>query len=192
MIALSGLLAAAAAQSLYPTSEVLAEFRQVCVNQPTMAAIDSVARGRGWQGIDPSAEPRLSRAVTAGKDYLAKLNVSPEAASYSKTVSGRNLALVVFRAPVPFDGAPRQMTNCNIYDFDASAPLETSFVTKWAGREPTNTINQGGVQAMEWAPGLLPGLPSKARIGFVPNAPEFRSQPIQGLALISNIFEEEK
>ena len=192
MNALAVLMAATAVQSGYPVTEVLSEFRLICLDQPSMAAIGDAASKNGWKSIDPSAEPRVSKVVSAGKVMLAKLNVIPETATYSKTTSGRTLSLVVFRGTVPFNGAPKPMTNCNIYDFDAAAPLDANVVSGWAGRKPTNIIIQGGLQAMEWAPGLSPRLPSKSRIGFVPNTPQFRSQPVHGIALVSNTFEEEK
>lgn len=188
----AGAVALAAAQGSYPAAAVLGEFKSTCIDQPSLESIIRTAGASGWQRFTPPDGTPIAATVAAGQKMLFSVGLQVDMPTYWKEVEGRRLEMVLSSAPVPFDGAPRTMTACNIYDFKATAPLPQEMVRSWAGREPTKQTSERGLASTEWKPGLA-DLPSQTRVGFIPDIPELKGKlPFTGIGLSSSIFEEAK
>ena len=191
MIAIFMILAGAVQSAPYPAEEVLSEFRQVCITQPSGAAIVAAAEQRGWRSFTPEAGSTLARTLETSSRLFASINLTPQMPSYWKDIGGRRLEMVVVQGRVPFEGQPRNLINCVIYDFSARRPIETQRLRAWAGRDPTNQGGDQGFIETVWTPGLA-ALPSETRIAFVPDTLAYRAEfPFTGIALVSDVFEQE-
>ena len=183
-------LALAAAAGVYPAEQVLSSFRTGCVEQTSFSSTKSSVEKFGWVSVKPTAGSKLDVVVEAGKRTLSELGMTPTMHVYSRSIAGRPLNLVLTSGTVPFDGRPSTMTNCNIYDFEADGGLSPAALRKWAGREPAQTIVEGG-PVSEWAPGLSQ-VPSKTRISFTPTIKTGDALHLGGLVFSSTIVEENK
>jgi hypothetical protein len=186
----AGAAALTTPQSSYPAAAALGEFKSVCIEQPSFQDSVRTAEARGWQRFRPAEGTPMAAAVAMGQKMLSSVGVQLEMPAFWKNLHGHRLEMVLTSVPVPFDGQPRTLTGCNMYDFDATAPLPQGVVRSWAGRDPTSQVDDQGVAWIEWKPGLAQ-LPSQTKVAFVP--PQLKGQlPLTGIALISDIFEEAK
>ncbi len=178
------------AVAVYPATPLLDEFRAQCVDQSSLGSMVAIAEQNGWVASQPQAGTDVAAAVDAGKKMFASLGVSPTMRVFSKTFAGRNLNLIITSTKVPFDGSPRTMTNCNIYDFQAPAAIDVALLESWAGRKPQAT-DSNGASAFEWRPGLS-RLSSKTRVGFVRGQSSDKVRVVGGLVLSSTVVEERR
>jgi hypothetical protein len=170
------LLAAQAASAAAPAPAadrpVLDAFRGVCDKVGALDAMKAAALAAGWEEIPDSAEPRLGRLITLGKE-ATEANGTNSGFNFRRVVEGRKLLLIASRYE---DKSGFWGNGCRLYDFDAAAPVNSAFARDWMGRVPTGVQALGPTigDKMLWEPGWRSGM--TVEISHVPQTSELKNK----------------
>ena len=165
-----------------PEREMLEAFKAACSRTGTdIEAMKADAAGSGWTAMADDGDPRIARLVKLGHDE-ADSDGKVDGASFRRTLSGRDLFLIVSRYEdrTGFWGA-----GCRLYDFEATAPLAGPALEAWMGKPPTAVEAPApGLSKRLWEPGWRDGI--TVEINHVPqNHPIGQQYGLSGNILVA-------
>jgi hypothetical protein len=151
---------------------LLDTFRGVCEKVDSLAGMKAAALADGWEEIPDSAEPRLARLITLGKE-ATEANGANSGFNFRRVVEGRKLMLIASRYE---DRTGFWGNGCRLYDFDAMAPIDSKMARDWMGRTPTGVQALGPTvgEKMLWEPGWRLGV--TVEISHVPQTSELKNK----------------
>lgn len=164
--------APAAAAASAADRPLLDAFRTVCDKVDGLDAMRAAALADGWEEIPDAAEPRLARLIKMGKE-ATEADGTNAGYNFRRTMGGRTLMLIASRYE---DKTGFWGNGCRLYDFDATAPLNSAFVRDWMGKVPTGVQALGPTvgEKMLWEPGWRDGM--SIEISHVPQTSELKER----------------
>ena len=166
----------------YPSAAVLGAFSEVCQTNGKFENLTLTAQKYGWATFTPNKNSALARSILMIGAPLAGGGPDPEAvATLRKDVAGRHLELLlVHYGTIPNDPEFAGGFACHVIDYDATRPLDSAAIRKWAGRTPLKAKspppndNQSKVKIVwpieqYWKPGIL-AKSTRTNISFVPRS----------------------
>jgi hypothetical protein len=178
-VLLAALLAAAPAQAApapapAPAADLpmLDAFRAVCDKVDSLDGMKAAALADGWEEIADSAEPRLERLIRMGKE-ATEADGTNSGHNFRRTVAGRKLLLIASRYE---DKSGFWGNGCRLYDFDATAPVNSAVARDWIGKVPSGVQALGPTigDKMLWEPGWRDGM--TVEISHVPQTSELKER----------------
>jgi hypothetical protein len=175
---------AGAAQSAYPTAEVLNVFERSCASLGSTGAANAAIAASGWESVsDPATTPvagLINLAAMAGGQYLTSIGADDSGVSlFRQSVAGEDLFLIL--SVVRRNGTV--VRGCRMYDPGEIRQISVASATDWFGRAPDRLIQRPEIVTMTWEPGRTLGQDS-TELFFVPAASPF----VQFLTVSGLIF----
>ena len=175
-VALAALLVAQAAT---PEAVLLDAFKGACQRIDDFEAAKADAAAAGWTVAEESAEPRIARLLTMGREAVGDEG-RISGALFSRHIGGRNVFLVLSR----YEEDGFWGNGCRAFDFDAPAALEPKTVDGWMGKVPTAADTAAGVAKRVWEPGWRDGVTVEANY-VTPGTPIAEATGLQGVVLVA-------
>ena len=129
-------------------------FEETCAGaRKTFANAVEHAKQKGWSVVSPLSHAQLAAVMQKSADGMAQGKAEGHVTdflheTFSKIVSGRPVHLVVSLTQSSiFD-----QIGCYLYDFDATAPVDRSAVTRALKIAPANVIDDAAIVTAVWGP----------------------------------------
>jgi hypothetical protein len=151
---------------------MLDAFRTVCDKVESLEGMKAAAAASGWEGFPDSAEPRIERLNTLGREATGKDGTS-SGANFRRKLGDRTLFLIVTRYE---DKSGFWGNGCRLYHFEAAAGIPDAELENWMGRRPTGIVSPGlqHGRRLLWEPGWRDGF--TVEINHVPQTSIYREQ----------------
>lgn len=150
MLIAAAFLLASPTPALAPERAMLDSFKGACSrigNDLDPARADAVRSG--WTAMPEEADARIARLSKLGREAVEKDGTST-GATFRRRAGGRDIFLIVSRYQ---DKSGFWGSGCRLYDFEASAPLESRLLEAWMGKPPTGVQEPApGVSKRLWEP----------------------------------------
>ena len=148
-----------------PSEPLPAEFKRVCIEPNTAAAVENAAASHGWQRFEPAPDSMLGKMLVKSREMMKPAGGAAEFKSYWRTMNGRRVELTLSAMPIP-SAENRVMVGCNIYDFQAPSPSSVEQISAIVGGTPSSQEERTGLRVAVWKEPLGPH--STVRANYVP------------------------
>lgn len=163
-----------------PERPMLDAFRSVCDKVETLDGMKAAAVADGWEEFPDSAEPRIERINTFGRDAVGE-DGTASGANFRRTIGDRTVFLIASRY---VDKSGVWGNGCRLYHFEAAAGIPDAELEAWMTKKPTGIQDPGPQygRRLLWEPGWRNGL--TVEVTHVPATSQFREQ----LGLSGNVL----
>jgi hypothetical protein len=148
-------------------------FAEACV--PGRLAYETtyaVALAAGWSLVERADHPELAAVMQKSDEALAAetdMDMDFVGALFARDVAGVRHHLSVTQSTFIIEEGddPWVMVGCHLYNFDATQPIDPTFVTALIGKPIANSIDHEGMLGHVWGPGCTMPRTSDTYLGFV-------------------------
>ncbi len=160
-------------------------FAEACVpGRLSYEATRDAAVAAGWTLVGRDSHPELASTMSRMDEVMigeGEGRPEAEVTLYGKELFGKRLHLTVARleSVISQDQPPFVQVGCNLYDFDATGPVDAALVTAMLDTPIADSIDRDGIIGHVWGPAcsmprtfdtylsyVAPGTPASEAVGF--------------------------
>jgi hypothetical protein len=155
------------------SASMVAEFHQTCVVSRSATDLKAALAKNGWKAFTSLAQSHLEREIELVTPMLDAQGLSSNYTIYGRDIGGKHFELAFSETKKPLKD-DRDLIGCSIYDFDATAPIDTSVLNAFAPSAIGQRKMLGDAQFESWTNPFGEG--SGMRAVFVPSTSPAKAQ----------------